>query len=134
MAAVIDRGTSCHVQKQLPHLYTNVKHTKCELKFAWPRWLTNNSTTFWKAMWWNCFIGRTTLQKLKVFSKVIITYWRMKIAPNFTHVNSEEWRPAKNVNINREDCILKCEDLKTNSGGLDLQKRVPMIIIYHQRI
>ena len=34
----------CHVQEQLPLLWTNFKYTQCELNHARPQQLTNNST------------------------------------------------------------------------------------------
>ena len=43
--------------------------------------------------------------------------WRL--LQTFSHVKTEEWRPAKNVKIKCEDCILKCEDRKTNFGWSD---------------
>ena len=63
LAAIFIYGTSSHVQKQLPLLCTNVKHTQCKLNHTRPQQYTNN-IIFWKAMWWKCCIGRTTPQKL----------------------------------------------------------------------
>ena len=45
--------------------------------------------------------------------------WRLKISLSFPHMKPEEWRPAENVMIKCEDCILKCEVLKIKSGWLD---------------
>ena len=64
LAAIFIYGTSSHVQKQLPLLCTNVKHTQCKINHTRPQQYTNN-ITFWKAMWWNCCIGRTTPQKVR---------------------------------------------------------------------
>ena len=38
---------------------------------------------------------------------------RLKISPSFPHVKTEEGRPAKNVKIKSEDCILNAKILKS---------------------
>ena len=53
--------------------------------------------------------------------------------PKFPHVKTEECRtPAEIVENKCEDCILKCEDPKINSGWLDpLAKMLVSLLLTH---
>ena len=51
-------------------------------------------------------------------AQFLVEEMKTKYLSEFAQVKTEECRPAKNMNIKCEDCILKCEDCKSYLGCL----------------